>query len=85
MISVKLEISVKKNGTGTIKPAEFSYLQKICLVRLITFNAQRGGKASKIKLEHWMNSEKWKRHEDINSIEDPIERIISSEIKANLF
>ena len=32
-----------------------------------------------------MNSEKWKGHEDINSIEDPIERIISSEIKANLF
>ena len=58
MISVKLEISVKKNGTGTIKPAEFSYLQKLCLVRLITFNAQRGGKASKINLEHWMNSEK---------------------------
>ena len=29
----------EKSGTGTITPAEFSYLQKLCLVNLITFNA----------------------------------------------
>ena len=41
----------EKNATATITPAEFSYLQKLCLVRIITFNAERGGEASKIKLE----------------------------------
>ena len=70
----------EKNGTGTT-PAEFSYLQKLCLVRLITFNAERAGEASKIKLEQWMNSEKWKRHEDINSIEDPVESLLAQRLK----
>ena len=37
----------EKNATATITPAEFSYLQKLCLVRIITFNAERGGEASK--------------------------------------
>ena len=56
----------EKNGTEIITPAEFSYLQKLCLVKVITFNAKGG---------QWMNSEKWKRHDDINSIEDPMERL----------
>ena len=71
----------EKNATATITPAEFSYLQKLCLVRIITFNAERGGEASKIKLEQWMNSEKWKRHEDINSIEDPVESLLAQRLK----
>ena len=71
----------EKNATATITAAEFSYLQKLCLVRIITFNAERGGEASKIKLEQWMNSEKWKRHEDINSIEDPVESLLAQRLK----
>ena len=71
----------EKNGTETITPAEFSYLQKLFLVRLFTFNVQIGGKASKIKLEQWMNSEKWKRHEDISSIEDIMERLLAQRLK----
>ena len=71
----------EKNATATITPAEFSYLQKLCLVKIITFNAERGGEASKIKLEQWMNSEKWKRHEDINSIEDPVESLLAQRLK----
>ena len=71
----------EKNGTETITPAEFSYLQKLFLVRLFTFNVQIGGEASKIKLEQWMNSEKWKRHEDISSIEDIMERLLAQRLK----
>ena len=28
-----------------------------------------------------MNSEKWKRHEDINSIEDPVESLLAQRLK----
>ena len=41
-----------------ISKIEFSYLQKLCLVRLITFSARRDGEASKIKLDQWLNCDK---------------------------
>lgn len=63
-----------------ISKIEFSYLQKLCLVRLITFNARRGGEASKIKLEQWLNCDKWKREEDIQNIEDPMEKLLAQRL-----
>ena len=51
----------EKEGQCHVLPSEFSYLQKLCLFRLITFNARRGGEASKIRLGQWINSDKWKR------------------------
>ena len=70
-----------KEGQCHVSQSEFSYLQKLCLVRLITFNARRGGEASKIKLEQWINSDKWKREEDIENIEDPMERLLAERLK----
>ena len=55
-------------------------MQKLCLVRLITFNARRGGEASKIKLEQWLNCDKWKRDEDIQNIEDPMEKLLAQRL-----
>ena len=71
----------EKEGQCHVSQSEFSYLQKLCLVRLITFNARRGGEASKIKLEQWINSDKWKRKEDIENIEDPMERLLAERLK----
>ena len=70
-----------KEGQCYVSQSEFSYLQRLCLVRLITFNARRGGEASKIKLEQWSNSHKWKRKEDIENIEDPMERLLAERLK----
>ena len=55
-------------------------MQKLCLVRLITFNARRSGEASKIKLEQWLNCDKWKREEDIQNIEDPMEKLLAQRL-----
>ena len=65
----------EKEGQCHVSQNESSYLQKLRFVRLITFKARRGGKASKFKLEQWINSDKWKRKEDIESIEDPMKRL----------
>ena len=70
-----------KVGQCHVSQNEFSYLQKLSLVRLITFNARRGGEASKIKLEQWINSDKWKRKEDIENIEDPMEGLLAERMK----
>ena len=70
-----------KEGQCHVSQSEFSYLQKLCLVRLITSNARRGGEASKIKLEQCINSDKWKRKEDIENIEDPMERLLAERLK----
>ena len=70
-----------KVGQCHVSQNEFSYLQKLCLVRLITFNARRGGEASKIKLEQWINSDKWRRKEDIENIEDPMEKLLAERLK----
>ena len=64
-----------------ISKIEFSYLQKLCLVRLITFNARRSGEASKIKLDQWLNCNKWKRKEDIHNIEEPMEKLLAQRLK----
>ena len=49
---------------------------KANFVRLITFHTRRGGEAWKIKIKLWINSNKWKRKEDIENIEDPMERLL---------
>ena len=50
-------------------------------MRFIKFNARRGGEASKIKLKQWVDYEKWKRNGDVNSKEDPMERLLAQRLK----
>ena len=58
-----------------ISSIEFLYLQKLYWVRLISFNARRGGEASKIKLE--LNCDKSKREEYTQNIEDQMEKLLA--------
>ena len=37
--------------------------------------------SSKIKLKQWINSDKWKRKEDIENIEHPMERLLAERLK----
>ena len=60
---------------------EFSFLQKLVLVRIITFNARRGGETSKLLLDDFINCDKWKRSEDIERITDPCEKLLASRLK----
>ena len=74
---LKTEGKVEHN---LISKIAFSYLQKLCLVRLITFNTRRGGEASKIKLEQWLNCNKWKREKDIQNLEDPMRKLLAQRL-----
>ena len=71
----------EKEAQCHVSQGEFSNLQKLCLIRFITFNARRGGEASEIKLEQWIISNKWKRKEDIENIEDPMETLLTERLK----
>ena len=56
-------------------------LQKLIVVRIITFNARRGGEPTKIKLEDWNRCNQWKRTEDIDNIKDPLEKLLAKRLK----
>ena len=49
-------------------------------MRIITFNARRGGESSKLLLDDFINCDKWKRSEDIERITDPCERLLASRL-----
>ena len=52
----------EENGIGTITPAEFWYLQKLYLVRLITFNPRSGAEVSNkvgVMKEQWKVETLW--------------------------
>ena len=60
---------------------EFSFLQKLLLVRIITLNTRRGGETSKLLLDDFINCDKWKRSEDIERTTDPCEKLLASRLK----
>ena len=57
------------------------YLQKLVLVRIITFNARGGGEGAKLLLDDLINCDKWKRSEDIERITDLCEKLLASRLK----
>ena len=48
---------------------------------IITFNARHGGESTKIPKSDWESCNISKRTEDINSIEDPLEKILAKRLK----
>ena len=71
---------VKKNGIGR---DDYRQLSKTTLVRLITFNARRGGEPSKLKLADWegVKDDRWKRRTDIEQLNDPVEKTLAGRLK----
>ena len=71
---------VKKNGMGK---DDYRQLSKTNLVRLITFNARRGGEPSKLKLADWegVKDDRWERRTDIEQLNDPVEKTLAARLK----
>ena len=63
--------STKEKG-NFLNREQFFFLQKLVLVRIITFNARRGGEAAKPKMEQMENLSNSKRQVDVDSLEDPL-------------
>lgn len=60
---------------------EWSWLQKLIVVRIITFNARRGGESTKVLKSDWFRCDQWKRQEDIESLTDPVEKRMAIRLK----
>ena len=69
--------STKDRG-NCLNREQFSYLQKLVLIRIITFNARRGREAAKLTIEQWKNRSDWKRQEDVDSLEHPLEKLLAT-------
>ena len=62
---------IKKDGIAK----DYRQLARVTLVRLITFNARRGGEPSKLQLVDWkgVKDDRWKRRTDIVKLTDLVE------------
>ena len=62
---------------------DYRQLSKTTLVRLITFNARRGGELSKLKLADWegVKDDRWKLRTDIEQLNDPVEKTLADRLK----
>ena len=71
---------VKKNGMGK---DDYRQLSKTTLVRLMTFNARRGGELSKLKWADWegVKDDRWKLRRDIEHLNDPVEKTLAARLK----
>ena len=59
----------------------WNWLVNLAVARLICFNARRGGEVSKLTLEDWNRSDQWKRNEDIQNLDDEVERKLATRMK----
>ena len=75
----EIKIIVEADHSDGIMLQEWSFLQKLIVVRIITFNARRGGEATKVFISDWLRCDQWKRQEDIDAIEDPLEKVCTFE------
>ncbi|XP_065651314.1 uncharacterized protein LOC136079505 [Hydra vulgaris] len=62
---------------------ECIHLCKLTYVRILTFNARRGGEPGKLTLPDWDMVEKgrWKRQTDIDALDDPKEKKLAERFK----
>ncbi|XP_047123340.1 uncharacterized protein LOC124806446 isoform X3 [Hydra vulgaris] len=76
------EISKYLNNT-ILTSNEYIHLCKLTYVRILTFNARRGGEPGKLTLADWDMVEKgrWKRQTDIDALDDPIEKKLAERFK----
>ena len=65
------------------KLGDYTKLNKLCLSRVLTFNARRGGEPGKLTLHQWKSTldDTWKRREDIERLTDPVEIQLASRLK----
>ena len=70
-------------GENVLSHEEYMYMSKLVYVRLLTFNARRGGEPGKLLLEDWkmIESDRWKRESDIDRITDPVEKQLMQRLK----
>ena len=77
------EIKKICKNTEQLSQAEYTYLSKLVYVRLMTFNARRGGEPGKITLNDWKMAEedRWKRESDLERLTDPVEKMLAKKNK----
>ena len=69
--------------SSSISCADWRNLERYVLARVISFNAKRGSEPSRLTLDMWdgVMQDRWKRQEDIQGIQDPVERKLVESLK----
>lgn len=77
------EIKKICKSAGQLSQVDYTYLSKLVYVRLMTFNARRGGEPGKITLNDWKMAEadRWKRESDLERLTDPVEKMLAKKYK----
>ena len=70
-------------GNGQLSVPQYKELLQLTFVRVLTFNARRGGEPSKLTLDDWKNVESdiWKKKADIEKLENPVEKVLAKRLK----
>ena len=73
----------KISSKGNLDAEQYSLLQKLVYVRLLTFNARRGDEPAKLTLDDWKKAvgDVWKRKDDIQRLTDPLEIKLANRLK----
>ena len=71
---------IRRSEKEPLESTQLKELLKLTFVRVLTFNARRGGEPSKLTLKDWEATENdvWKRKADIENLKDPIEKILAT-------
>ena len=83
VVSQIKKISKKAEEEQNISQVTWRLLERYLLARVISFNAKRGSEPSRITLSIWQGvmDDKWKRDEDIENIQDAMERKLAESLK----
>ena len=67
----------------SLDAARYALLSKLAYVRVLTFNARRGGEPSKLTKDDWKKvlDDTWKRKSDLEKLDDPIEIQLAKRLK----
>ena len=70
-------------GNEQLSVPQYKELLQLTFVRVLTFNARRGGEPSKLTLDDWKNVESdiWKKKADIEKLENPVEKVLAKRLK----
>lgn len=79
----KIHELVKNSEKNAISLDHYKELMKFTFVRILTFNARRGGEPSKLTTTDWekVESDIWKKKKDIENLEDPLEKMLAKRLK----
>ena len=79
----KIKEYVNIANTEGLNASQYRELMQYTFVRVLSFNARRGGEPSKVTLSDWDGVEKdrWKKSLDIENLTNPVEKLLAQRLR----